>query len=68
MIKGNEPSLEANKTIIEGGESIPHILVTPIKLNDDSVGGIIMMADEIMGDLEINVTKTAANFLAKQLD
>ncbi|WP_066635972.1 stage V sporulation T C-terminal domain-containing protein [Desulfolucanica intricata] len=68
LIKGNEPALESNKAIIEGGENISHILVTPIRLNNHSVGGIIMIAEEEMGNLEINLTKTAANFLAKQLD
>ncbi|ACV62126.1 transcriptional regulator, AbrB family [Desulfofarcimen acetoxidans DSM 771] len=67
LIKRDEPTLERDKIVIEGGERFPYILVTPVKLNEHSVGAIIMIADEEMGGLEINLTKTAANFLAKQL-
>ena len=67
LIKKDEPTLERDKIVVEGGESFSHILVTPVKLNERSVGAIIMIADNEMGSLEINLTKTAANFLAKQL-
>ena len=67
LIKKDEPTLERDKVVVEGGESFSHLLVTPVKLNDHSVGAIIMIADDEMGSLEINITKTAANFLAKQL-
>ena len=67
LIEKDEPTLERDMMVIEGGGIFPHILVTPVKLNERSVGAIIMTADDEMGSLEINITKTAANFLSKQL-
>jgi len=67
LISKDEPTLERDKVVVEGGESFSYLLVTPVKLNDRSIGAIIMIADDEMGSLEINITKTAANFLAKQI-